>query len=86
MNYFIYRITERPIRQLEKLEQHDTYRAASVRVKQLRNELPADSPATVRMIHAERNCMPKTCSIRSVSRLPNWVTTRRLDGDPGQDG
>lgn len=53
MHYFIYRITERPIRQLEKLEQHDTYRAASVRVKQLRNELPADSPATVRMIHAE---------------------------------
>ena len=53
MNYFIFRITERPIRQLEKLEQHDTYRAASVRVKQLRNELPADSPATVRMIPAE---------------------------------
>lgn len=53
MNYFIYRITERPIRQLEKLEQHDTYRAASSRVKQLRNELPADLPATVRMIHAE---------------------------------
>ena len=53
MNYFIYRITERPIRQLEKLEQHDTYRAASSRVKQLRSELPADSPATVRMIPAE---------------------------------
>ncbi len=53
MNYFIYRITERPIRQLEKLEQRDTYRVASSRVKQLRNELPADSPATVRMIPAE---------------------------------
>ncbi len=53
MNYFIYRITERPIRQLEKLEQRDTYRVASSRVKQLRNELPADSPATVTMIPAE---------------------------------
>ena len=53
MNYFIYRITERPIRQLEKLEQRDTYRSASARVKQLRSELPADSNATVRMIPAE---------------------------------
>lgn len=53
MQYFIYRITEKPFRQLEKLEQHDTYRAASLRVKQLRSELPAGSPATVRMISAE---------------------------------
>ena len=53
MNYFIFRITERPIRQLEKLEQHDTYRSASARVRQLRSELPADSNTTVRMIHAE---------------------------------
>jgi hypothetical protein len=53
MHYFIYRITERPIRQLAKLEQHDTYRSASARVKQLRSELPADENATVRMIHAE---------------------------------
>jgi Arc/MetJ-type ribon-helix-helix transcriptional regulator len=53
VNYFIFRITERPIRQLEKLEQHDTYRSASARVRQLRRELPPDSNATVRMIHAE---------------------------------
>ncbi|MGE5769909.1 MAG: hypothetical protein ACM32G_06410 [Betaproteobacteria bacterium] len=53
MHYFIYRIVQRPIRQLEKLEQHDTYRAASARVKQLRSELPAGSSAIVRMIHAE---------------------------------
>jgi hypothetical protein len=53
MDYFIYRITERPIRQLEKLEQHATYRSASARVKQLRSELPADANAAVRMIHAE---------------------------------
>lgn len=53
MHYFIYRIVQRPIRQLEKLEQHDTYRVASARVKQLRSELPAGSSATVRMIHAE---------------------------------
>lgn len=53
MQYFIYRITERPIRNLEKLEQHEKYGAALARVKQLRAELPEGSSAIVRMIHAE---------------------------------
>ena len=53
MQYFIYRITERPIRNLEKLEQHEKYGAALARVKQLRAELPEGSTMIVRMIHAE---------------------------------
>ncbi|HEX5364995.1 MAG TPA: hypothetical protein VFW59_12095 [Gallionella sp.] len=53
MSYFIYRITEQPIRMLSKLEQHDTYREAASRVKQLRAELPATSPHVVKMIFAE---------------------------------
>jgi len=53
MPYFIYRITEQPIKLLARLEQHDTYRAASERVKQLRAELAEDSPALIKMIHAE---------------------------------
>lgn len=53
MPYYIYRITERPIRQLAKIEQHDIYRDASARVKQLRAELADDSPAAIKMIHAE---------------------------------
>lgn len=53
MPYFIYRITEQPIRMLSKLEQHDTYRDAAARVKQLRGELSADSPHVVKMIFAE---------------------------------
>ena len=53
MPYFIYRITEQPIKMLAKLEQHDTYREASGRVKQLRAELPDGSPALIKMIHAE---------------------------------
>jgi hypothetical protein len=53
MQYFIYRITERPIRNLEKLEQHEKYGAALARVRQLRAELPEGSTAIVRMIHAE---------------------------------
>jgi len=53
MQYFIYRITERPIRNLEKLEQHEKYGAALARVKQLRVELPEGSTKIIRMIHAE---------------------------------
>ena len=53
MPYFIYRITEQPIRLLTKLEQHDTYKAASIRVKQIRADEVDASPALIKMIHAE---------------------------------
>ena len=53
MPYFVYKITEFPIRRLEKLEQHDAYRDASQRAKELRNALPGDSKSTVKVIFAE---------------------------------
>lgn len=53
MPYFIYRITEQPIRLLKNLEQHETYRDAAARVKLLRAELPENSAAVIKMMHAE---------------------------------
>lgn len=54
MAYFIYRIKQHPIKMLEKLEQHDSYRAASDSVKKLRlKETAAGSLATIKMIHAD---------------------------------
>lgn len=53
MPYYIYHVTEFPVRQLEKLEQYDKYKEASMRVKQLRAELTTGSPMMIRMIHAE---------------------------------
>ncbi len=53
MPYFIYRITEQPVRLLKNLEQHELYRDASARVKQLRAEQGAVSTAIIKMIHAE---------------------------------
>lgn len=53
MPYFIYRIDARPIRMLEKLEEHETYRDASARVKQLRAAQAKGSTALIKMIHAE---------------------------------
>lgn len=53
MPYYIYHVIEFPIRQLKKLEQHDAYRDASARVKQMRAELVVGSPMMIKMIHAE---------------------------------
>ena len=53
MPYFVYKIFETPIRRLEKLEQHDAFREASNRAKQIRSELPADAACTIKMIFAE---------------------------------
>lgn len=53
MPYYIYRITNQPIRMLKKLDEQESYRDASLAVKRLRAELPEGSGAGVRMIHAE---------------------------------
>jgi len=53
MPYYVYKIFETPIRRLEKLEQHETFREASNRAKQIRSELPSDATCTIKMIFAE---------------------------------
>jgi hypothetical protein len=47
MPYFIYRISEQPIKILELLERHAVYRDASQRAKQLRREAGNEPPAVV---------------------------------------
>lgn len=53
MPYFVYKIFEKPIRHLELLEQHDAFREASNRAKQMRNELSSDAGYTIKVIFAE---------------------------------
>jgi hypothetical protein len=53
MPYYVYKIVEKPIRQLEKLEQHDAFRDASNRAKLLRSELPGNAVYTIKVIFAE---------------------------------
>ncbi len=53
MPYYIYRVTEQPIKMLSKLEQHDTYRDAAARTKQLRIEMPSEAEYIIKMIFAE---------------------------------
>lgn len=53
MPYFIYKVQHQPILQLKKLEQHDTYRAASARAKEMRRDAGTADPAAIKMIFAE---------------------------------
>ncbi len=53
MPYYIYRVTERPIRQLQKLEQYEAYSEASARAKQLRKDEAWGVNGLIKMIHAE---------------------------------
>jgi hypothetical protein len=54
MSYFIYKVRQNPILQLEKIEQHDTFRTASDRAKELRRELATtETSCTVKVIFAE---------------------------------
>ena len=53
MPYFVYKIFEKPIRHLEMLEQHDAFREASNRAKQMRVELASDAGYTIKVIFAE---------------------------------
>ena len=51
MPYYIYKI--HPLNILQKLEQHDSYRAASQRVKAIRQEISTQTGCQVRIIFAE---------------------------------
>lgn len=53
MPYFVYKIFATPIRRLEKIEQHDTFREASNRAKQLRSELASDARHVIKVMFAE---------------------------------
>jgi hypothetical protein len=53
MPYFVYKIFETPIRRLQKLEQHEAFREASNRAKQLRGELDCDASCVIKVIFAD---------------------------------
>lgn len=56
MPYFIYKINAGPtslIKQLEKLEEHDTYKAAKDKARSLRAEQTPDDKATYKVIFAD---------------------------------
>jgi hypothetical protein len=53
MPYYLYKVFESPIRRLEKIESHETFKAASNRAKELRRELALAEGCSVKTIFAE---------------------------------
>ncbi len=53
MPYYVYKIFEKPIRHLEMLEQHEAFREASNRAKQMRSELAHDAAYAIKVIFAD---------------------------------
>ncbi len=53
MPYYIYKLFEAPIRRLERIESHDTFRTASARAKELRRELALSEGCGVKTVFAE---------------------------------
>jgi hypothetical protein len=71
MPYFVYKIFETPIRRLEKLEQHDAFREASNRSKQLRSELADDAPFVIKVIFAETELHAEDLLYQVRTPIPN---------------
>ena len=53
MPYYLYKVFETPIRRLEKIEDHDTFKAASARAKALRRDLALGEGCQVKVVFAE---------------------------------
>jgi hypothetical protein len=53
MPYYIYKVFRKPILRLVKIEMHEGYRAASARVKILREEWAPNEVCEVKLIFAE---------------------------------
>jgi len=71
MPYFVYKIFEKPIRRLEKLEQHEAFREASSRAKQLRSELAGDATCTIKVIFAENELQAEDLLNQFREPVPN---------------
>ena len=53
MPYYIYKVIQQPILRLVKIEQHDEFRPASGRAKDLRRELALTESCAVKVIFAD---------------------------------
>jgi hypothetical protein len=71
MPYYVYKIFETPIRRLEKLEQHDAFRDASNRAKQLRGELAGDAAYVIKVIFAETELHAEDLLYQVREAVPN---------------
>ena len=69
MPYYIYKISSFPIRQLQRLEEHAAFGAASARAKSLRSEFGED--AIIKVIFADNELHAEDLLSQVRSAQPN---------------
>ena len=69
MPYYLYKIADFPIRLLEKIEQHDSFREASSRAKTLRTGLAKEY--TIKVIFAENELQAEDTLSQVRDPIPN---------------
>ena len=76
MPYYLYKVFDLPLRRLEKIEHHETFKSASARAKALRREL-AQAEQGLRVEEAHKNHADKTLESLAQRR-------GRLEAERGQ--
>ena len=71
MPYYIYKVSNFPIRRLEKVEQHSVFRDASARAKALRALLTAADEGSIRMILADNELQAEDLLSQQRTPQPN---------------
>jgi len=71
MPYYIYKVFSFPILRLEKLEQHQAFRDASARAKELRAATPPAEGGLIKMILAENELLAEDMLSQQRAPQPN---------------
>ncbi|TSA17990.1 MAG: hypothetical protein D4R74_01900 [Betaproteobacteria bacterium] len=71
MPYYIYKVFSFPILRLEKLEQHQAFRDASARAKELRAAMSAAEGGLIKMILAENELLAEDMLSQQRAPQPN---------------
>ena len=71
MPYYIYKVFSFPVRRLEMLEQHQAFRDASARAKQLRAELTSPEDGAIKVMHAENELQAEDLLSQQRAPQPN---------------
>jgi len=71
MPYYIYKMSSFPVLRLEKIEQHEAFRDASARAKQLRAEPAAPDEGAIKVIHAENELQAEDLLSQQRAPQPN---------------
>lgn len=71
MPYYIYKISNFPVRQLQRIEEHAAFGAASARAKALRSETASSEEGVIKVIFADNELHAEDLLSQVRSAQPN---------------